>query len=162
MGNKFLVKKVVCSNKAIYLLTECRCLLEIPISPEMTVGGTIESFNTHSRSVNHLFHQVEGAQLEAKQSLNRIKYRNKVVDVDTNMNSAHVLVVTADGNVYSWGDNSYGKLGYGDIVEQISLTVIQSFINLKVNVKQVAFGSEHSLILTQLGEMYACGRNHKG
>ena len=28
--------------------------------------------------------------------------------------------------------------------------------------KQVACGSEHSLILTQLGEMYACGRNHKG
>ncbi len=43
----------------------------------------------------------------------------------------HSLAVTADGNVYSWGDGNYWKLGHGDSDTQKSPKLI-SFLVGKV------------------------------
>lgn len=35
--------------------------------------------------------------------------------VATNNGGRHVLALTADGKVFSWGDGEYGQLGHGSI-----------------------------------------------
>ncbi|KAM8974940.1 RCC1 and BTB domain-containing protein 2 [Pelodytes ibericus] len=73
----------------------------------------------------------------------------------------HVVVLTSDGEVYSWGHNAYSQLGNGSTNQ--ALTPCQVSTNL-VNKKviNVACGSHHSMVSTSDGEVYAWGYNNSG
>ncbi|XP_076633723.1 RCC1 and BTB domain-containing protein 1-like isoform X2 [Colletes latitarsis] len=73
----------------------------------------------------------------------------------------HVLALTMDGQVYSWGHNSYYELGNGSTV--LGLTPILVEANLKDKfIVAIACGGHHSLALTDEGMVYAWGRNNCG
>ena len=59
--------------------------------------------------------------------------------------------------VYTVGQNAYGELAQGDNAERHYFTLVESCKSL--NVIQVAAGNEHSLILTDSGEVYSSGYN---
>ncbi|XP_012382723.1 RCC1-like G exchanging factor-like protein isoform X2 [Dasypus novemcinctus] len=72
---------------------------------------------------------------------------------------AHSLVLTDSEGVFSMGNNAYGQCGrkvVGDEVYSESHTVhrMQDFDG---QVVQVACGQDHSLFLTDKGEVYSCG-----
>jgi len=62
--------------------------------------------------------------------------------------------------VYTVGQNAYGELAHGDNIERHVFTLVDSCKNL--NVIQVAAGNEHSLILTENGDVYSSGYNEMG
>ncbi|XP_068123830.1 RCC1 and BTB domain-containing protein 2 isoform X2 [Hyperolius riggenbachi] len=73
----------------------------------------------------------------------------------------HVVIVTSDGEVYSWGHNAYSQLGNGSTNQAlIPGPVSTNLINKKVI--SVACGSHHSLATTSDGEVYAWGYNNAG
>ncbi|KAL0212382.1 hypothetical protein RCL1_006008 [Eukaryota sp. TZLM3-RCL] len=66
----------------------------------------------------------------------------------------------SSGLVWIWGRNSYGKLGLGHTSN--SNTPVQLVLPNNVLVQKVALGRDHSLVLTEDGEVYSFGRNNFG
>ncbi|XP_042698659.2 RCC1 and BTB domain-containing protein 2 isoform X3 [Chrysemys picta bellii] len=73
----------------------------------------------------------------------------------------HVVVTTAEGEVYTWGHNAYSQLGNGTTNHGlVPCQVSTNLVNKKVI--EVACGSHHSMVLTSDGEVYAWGYNNSG
>ncbi|XP_008114523.1 RCC1 and BTB domain-containing protein 2 isoform X2 [Anolis carolinensis] len=73
----------------------------------------------------------------------------------------HVVVATAEGEVYTWGHNAYSQLGNGTTNNSLlPCQISTNLVNKKVT--EVACGSHHSMILTSDGEVYTWGYNNSG
>ena len=71
----------------------------------------------------------------------------------------HSAVITEEGTAYLWGNNYDGEIGYEGNTGQ---RIIGDAKEVKKNVKSVALGSTHSLLLTEDEKLYACGANYDG
>ena len=72
----------------------------------------------------------------------------------------HMLAVTGDGKLYSWGEGTNGRLGHGD-----QTTIAEPRISRPSKGKMVvaaAAGEEHSLAAASDGEMFAWGSGSFG
>lgn len=69
----------------------------------------------------------------------------------------HTGVITEDGSLYVWGDNSDGQLGDGGKEEFRSEP-----IKIMDNVKEVSMGGEYSGAITEDGSLYIWGGNLQG
>ena len=71
---------------------------------------------------------------------------------------AHMLALTVEGVVYSWGCNSHGQLGLGDHKDRASPSLV-SYLSEEERVVAVAAGHLHSFAVTEMGELYSWGYN---
>eukprot|EP00794_Sanderia_malayensis_P006664 gene6664-7416_t len=67
----------------------------------------------------------------------------------------HTLALTTDGQVFSWGDGDYGKLGHGNTLMQKTPKRIRFVI-------QISAGNRHSGAVTDEGELYTWGEGDYG
>ena len=77
------------------------------------------------------------------------------------------LALLSNGTVWSWGDNSYGELGYGSIFGPINCGGVNcSPTPVEVyglsNVKAIAAGGHHALALLDNGTVMVWGANNTG
>jgi len=77
------------------------------------------------------------------------------------MNSA---VITSQGRLFIWGMNSAGMLGIGTDEHLFIPTELNSYYNLSEGetIKDVSLGYFHTLVVTSLNRVFACGHNAKG
>ncbi|XP_031258374.1 ultraviolet-B receptor UVR8-like isoform X2 [Pistacia vera] len=73
---------------------------------------------------------------------------------------SHCLAVTMEGEVQSWGRNQNGQLGLGTTEDALVPQKIQAFQG--VSIKMVAAGAEHSVAVTENGELYGWGWGRYG
>ncbi|XP_061589686.1 probable E3 ubiquitin-protein ligase HERC1 isoform X2 [Cololabis saira] len=73
----------------------------------------------------------------------------------------HTLAITVEGEVFSWGDGEYGKLGHGNSATQKYPKMIQGPLSGKV-VVCVSAGYRHSAAVTNDGELYTWGEGDFG
>ncbi|CAL0319733.1 unnamed protein product [Lupinus luteus] len=73
---------------------------------------------------------------------------------------SHCLAVTMEGEVQSWGRNQNGQLGLGTTEDSLVPQKIQIFQGLPI--KMVAAGAEHSVAITEDGELYGWGWGRYG
>ncbi|MEJ1285487.1 hypothetical protein NN561_016481 [Cricetulus griseus] len=73
----------------------------------------------------------------------------------------HTLAFTTEGEVFSWGDGDYGKLGHGNSSTQKYPKLIQGPLQGKV-VVCVSAGYRHSAAVTEDGELYTWGEGDFG
>lgn len=79
--------------------------------------------------------------------------------------AAHSLVVTSSGQLYAFGDNYYGELGYTPNSGTSAPNPTPTLVSLPGEVgtvTQVAAGDEYSLVVTSSGQLYAFGDNQYG
>jgi len=69
----------------------------------------------------------------------------------------HNLAIDDDGELYSWGREESGELGFGTISSQST----PSFVNSS-NWTSVAADQHHNIAINSDGELYAWGRNDQG
>ena len=81
----------------------------------------------------------------------------KLIDIACGLN--HCIGLTRDGVCYAWGDNRNGQLGCGPISLQTP-QVIKHIRDYKV--VRVSCGSEHSMALTNDGQVFVWGANNLG
>ena len=77
----------------------------------------------------------------------------------------HTLALTSEGEVYSWGDNSFGQLGrsYSHVTRPEERDFSEaSRIALLPRVVSIACGHHHSMALTAEGDVYTWGSNQYG
>lgn len=72
----------------------------------------------------------------------------------------HSLAVTHDGNVYAWGHNNWKQLGIGYNAPAVVNHPTRVY-NVG-SVKQISCGYEHSIALTESGEVYSWGNGEGG
>ncbi|RCN30894.1 kinase domain protein [Ancylostoma caninum] len=65
------------------------------------------------------------------------------------MSSTHSMVLSYDNEVFAWGSNKHGQLGFGDTVD-------------RVHVSELVCGSEHCLALTEDGDVFVWGNGQDG
>lgn len=68
--------------------------------------------------------------------------------------------VTADGIIYTWGNGSFGRLGYVDILKQ---PVPRQLTELKTKkITRLALGFYHAAAIDDQGVVYSWGRGNSG
>ena len=75
----------------------------------------------------------------------------------------HNMAVGESGALWAWGKGSFGQLGLGDTNNRLIPTLVgvaEVFGGSKVCV--AACGCEHTLVVTEAGELWACGRGAQG
>lgn len=70
--------------------------------------------------------------------------------------SGHTVVLTTDGEVYTWGRGDDGRLGHGDNGWKYVPRITQSLAGQVV--VQVTCGSYHTAAVTGNGDLYTWGR----
>lgn len=70
----------------------------------------------------------------------------------------HLLVATARGLVYSWGQNLYGQLGTGDTAAHAGFVAVPGVFD----VTGIAAGAQHSVVLKSDGTVWTWGANSEG
>jgi alpha-tubulin suppressor-like RCC1 family protein len=64
------------------------------------------------------------------------------------------------GKVYTFGHNMNGQLGLGDTKNHSQPDIVRSI--LKKNIITICAGWSHSFIMTEQGDLYACGSGKYG
>lgn len=76
--------------------------------------------------------------------------------IDLVYGQRHVMAITEDGGIYSWGDNRFGQLGSLNTFESLKPMLVGNHI------VSLACGANHTLALTSTGQVFAWGRNNYG
>lgn len=76
--------------------------------------------------------------------------------VDVQAGQAYILALKANGDLYGWGDNSYGQLGTGDYADVYSPKLIMQ------NVKSYSVAYLHTAVIKIDGTMWGTGYNDWG
>ncbi|XP_040568701.2 LOW QUALITY PROTEIN: E3 ubiquitin-protein ligase HERC2-like [Lepeophtheirus salmonis] len=80
--------------------------------------------------------------------------------VSVNSGGKHCLALSADGEVYSWGEGQDGKLGHGSRTSCDRPRVIEALRGK--DVIAISCGGAHSSAITANGELYTWGRGRYG
>ena len=74
----------------------------------------------------------------------------------------HVLVVTEDGVVFSWGRNRFGQCGADDVLfpHLVFPRQVEAFMDKRA--RSASAGERHSLVVTDTGELYSFGDTSHG
>ena len=75
------------------------------------------------------------------------------------VNDSNTAVITTDGTLYMWGDNSYGQIGNGQGGTQQKINIPTKIMN---NVKHVNIDSSSVAAITNNGNLYMWGYNGSG
>ncbi|XP_041128227.1 E3 ubiquitin-protein ligase HERC2-like isoform X2 [Polyodon spathula] len=80
----------------------------------------------------------------------------KVIDVSCGSGDAQTLAVSDNGQVWSWGDGDYGKLGRGGSDGCKTPKLVEKLQDL--DIVKVCCGSQFSVALTKSGQVYTWGK----
>ncbi|CAG4993690.1 unnamed protein product [Parnassius apollo] len=75
--------------------------------------------------------------------------------------SYHSIALTNNGDLYSWGANSFGQCGLGNMTNK-ETTPQQITSLLGVPISLVACGSNHTFVLSKSGAVFGWGKNMHG
>lgn len=72
------------------------------------------------------------------------------------------VFLTSEGNVYSFGKASFGKLGHGDLLSCDKPRLVQYFRHHEISITNIACGYAFCCAITQSGNVYSWGANENG
>nr|XP_022903495.1 E3 ubiquitin-protein ligase HERC2 isoform X1 [Onthophagus taurus] len=81
---------------------------------------------------------------------------HRVVKVACGSGDAHTVCITSQGNVYSWGDGDYGKLGRGGSDGSKIPRLVERLQNF--NITEVYCGGQFSVALSSEGKVFTWGK----
>tara|TARA_B110000008_G_scaffold273832_1_gene308707 strand:+ start:104 stop:1345 length:1242 start_codon:yes stop_codon:yes gene_type:complete len=84
-------------------------------------------------------------------------------NVSIDSSGYHTIATTVSGNIYTWGHNRVGQLGYRNIADSYIYPIPKRIdIGPDVAVVDACAGWGHSVLYTDTGGIYTCGRNEEG
>jgi alpha-tubulin suppressor-like RCC1 family protein/tRNA A-37 threonylcarbamoyl transferase component Bud32 len=83
---------------------------------------------------------------------------NKIIAIDANADQS--FAVTNEGLVYSWGDGAKGQLGQGNRLPSFKPKLVEALVTKRIIA--IAAGFDHTLALSEDGDVYSWGSNSYG
>lgn len=80
--------------------------------------------------------------------------------VQLSCGTSHCFILSSQGDLYCWGNNTYGQLGLGDQIDRYSVNIVPRINNIPW--KYISCGYKHTLAINNSGHLYACGDNFYG
>ena len=109
---------------------------------------------------------VKGSNDQGQIGLGDQRFTNeyvKLTDIptiqDITAGDNHSLLLSTSGEIYTAGNNDYGQLGNRNLLNKTTFT--KPSFNIS-DIKKVAAGGEHSILLTNSGEVMVAGLNNRG
>lgn len=87
------------------------------------------------------------------------KFRDETI-VQLSACGFHTGCITKDGEVFTWGEGKFGRLGHGNERNCHSPKLVETLIGKKP--KQIACGGFHSAVIGEDGKMYTFGGGEHG
>jgi len=84
----------------------------------------------------------------------------QIESVSSGPSAVHQFAITSEGKVYAWGRNEKGQLGLNDLKDRKCPTLVEDLDGYRI--VHIAVGKNHSLFLTDKGQVLACGDNKCG
>lgn len=136
-------------------------------TPEIAVGDKFMILQTATGEIwgwGDNANGVLGSALSERTGTNvtnpvKITLPNAVTSTAISAGTDHVLALGSDGNVYAWGNNAYGQLGFDNGGANQSTPTLVEALKDK-NVIAVSAGRFFSLALTEGGQVYSFGTNN--
>ncbi|CAK1546181.1 unnamed protein product [Leptosia nina] len=100
-----------------------------------------------------------GAHAQDKPKLIKFLATKNVIQISCG--SYHTIALTNNGELYSWGANSYGQCGLGTMSNK-ETTPQQITSLVGVPIAYVACGSNHTFVLSKSGAVFGFGKNTHG
>ncbi len=88
------------------------------------------------------------------------KVMEHVKQMDTS--GSHSLAVTETGDLYVWGDNSYGQVGNGKSGQDDIKVTENAPVMVMGGIRQASAGFGYTMAVTESGELYGWGDNSYG
>ncbi|KAM8974841.1 RCC1 domain-containing protein 1 isoform 2-T2 [Pelodytes ibericus] len=76
------------------------------------------------------------------------------------LGNEHLVLLTSDRTVLTWGAGRHGQLGHGDLEDVLEPRIVDALHGLKMN--EVAAGGWHSACISDGGDIYCWGWNESG
>ncbi|KAJ0233881.1 Regulator of chromosome condensation [Hirschfeldia incana] len=143
----------------------CSALTDHSITA-LSCGGAHTLFLTETRRVFATglndFGQlgVSHVQTHAMEPLEVSGIENDVLHISAGYN--HSAAVTVDGELYMWGKNTSGQLGLGKNAPRVVHVPTKVEALSGIPIKSMALGSEHSIAVTDGGEVLSWGGGGSG
>lgn len=127
---------------------------KLPDSSHTAVGFGL---NTHSQIGYHA--PRKGFPLEIVATPSPIFLPTKSPVKKVACGRSHSILFTEAGQVFSLGNNSLGQCGRPIVDKEVYFgsKYVHQIQDLPLNIKQLECGQDHSMFLTESGELYACG-----
>lgn len=100
----------------------------------------------------------------------------KIIQVEASSNGS--IVLTEGGEIYAWGENTYGNLGFGETLQEYDPWIGSSYmyllrsdarqptiptkVDMPGHISQLAAGFSKTLAITDNGQVYVWGNNSDG
>ncbi|XP_055844671.1 probable E3 ubiquitin-protein ligase HERC2 isoform X2 [Episyrphus balteatus] len=180
----FQVKQIVFSEENVLLLTQCGKVYTWKISkPELDPvlvnelsETTIQSISSHCEGRHYLALDIngyayswgsgEGGRLGHGDAL-PLEDPQKISSLENNVRSVHCgctysAAITINGNLYTWGRGTYGRLGHGNSDDKFTPTLVKALLEYEIVDVALGSGDSHTLCVTAEGLVFAWGDGDYG
>ena len=166
------LKRLECGNKDVFLVLSDRKLKrwrsqEYHTEPEIVDqlnrdGSRVQEISIGSSFVCVLMEDGSVIGMDEEESLVTLKLENSDdIFVSVSCGHEHILLLTRNGLVYSYGRGSKGQLGLGNLEDIFDgQKEIEALTGIRI--MQISAGGWHSLALSEFGDIYAWGWNESG
>ena len=132
------------------------CRVSCGSNATYTVTTTGEVFSWGLNSNGCLGLGIPGLPERAVEIPQKVKGLQHVTIVQVSAGNSHMMALDSAGQVYCCGMHSYGRLGLGDRRSHSSPQLVKQLRHIPMT--QIAAGYEHSVALSEDGQMYWWGR----
>ena len=74
----------------------------------------------------------------------------------------HAAAIASNGEVYTWGLNTFGQLGHGDRANRLMPTKVSALSDKNVRIQWISCGRSHTVAVSDYGEVFTWGSNEYG
>ena len=127
----------------------------------ITDSGKIYSFGSTKQGQTGIISNYNSEEQITKQPVlikSQIIKDKKIIDGCCG--SQHTLLLTEDGQVYSFGGGSYGKLGTGNTTDSVYIKLVDFPSN--ETIKKISCGGDHNIAISNNNNLYSWGWNGYG
>ncbi|XP_049295397.1 probable E3 ubiquitin-protein ligase HERC2 [Anopheles funestus] len=176
------VRQIVCAENCVYILTDSGTVLYLSHSISMTEDNYPERVKGLETTIVQLAAHCEGHHVlalatngdvfswgngdggrlghgdtNAKELPTRIAALTERQVTGVFCGSSYSAAITANGELYTWGRGTYGRLGHGNSEDKYLPTVVTALKAHRVIHVALGCGDAHSLCVTDAGLAFAWG-----
>ena len=139
---------------------EDHCISQVTCGDEFTTVLTTEGavYTFGGNQFGQTGHGIIGGNRSTPKIVTGCLESKKVVYVASNYD--HSACIMEDGEIYTWGNGSNGRLGHGNQTHRSTPKRVEGLAGKKA--KHVACGGYHTLVCTEDGRVYSFGRGSYG